>query len=157
MESGITARGVARARRMAGVTMVDVMVAIAILAILAMIAIPSYSGYVGQSRAKRASTDLVALGLVYENDFQKSLAYPSYPAGTQVPALPGARTAQQLRDFSSWSPAEGGYYTYTVSSNNGATTTYTLTATAVEGNCTLTLTAGNGRTATGSGCGFSSW
>jgi len=140
----------------AGFTLLELVTSVAIIAILAAIAVPSYSGYVGQSRAKGASADLVALSLVYENDYQKSLAYPVYATGTTVAALQSSRTTQQQSDFNGWTPAEGAYYTYSVSSpaNSAA---YTVTATAIAGNCTLTLSSGNVRTATGSGCGFSSW
>jgi len=143
------------ARRSAGFTLLELVTSVAIISILAAIAVPSYSGYVGQSRAKGASADLVALSLVYENDFQKTLAYPVYANGTTVAALQSARTTQQQSDFNGWTPAQGSYYTYSVSSP--VNSAYTVTATAVAGNCTLTLSSGNVRTATGSGCGFSSW
>jgi len=142
--------------RTAGFTVIELMITVAIIAILTAIAVPSYSSYITQSRAKGASADLVALSLVYENDFQKTLVYPTYASGTVIPALPSARTATQITDFGAWSPAEGGYYTYTVFSSS---TTYTVTATAVPAtvNCTLTLTAGNLRSAAGTACGFTSW
>jgi type IV pilus assembly protein PilE len=144
-----------RARRSAGFTLLELVTSVSIIAILAAIAVPSYSGYVGQSRAKGASADLVALSLSYENQFQKTLAYPVYATGTTIAALQTGRTTQQVSDFGAWAPAEGSYYTYTLSSP--ANTSYTVTATAVAGNCTLTLSSGNVRTASGSGCGFSSW
>jgi type IV pilus assembly protein PilE len=144
-----------RARRSAGFTLLELMTSVAIIAILAAIAVPSYSSFVGKSRAKGASADLVALSLGYENDYQKTLTYPTYAAGTTIAALVSSRTAQQVSDFGAWAPAEGSYYTYSLTSPTGST--YTVTATAVAGNCTLTLTSGNVRTATGSGCGFSSW
>jgi type IV pilus assembly protein PilE len=146
-----------RARRSVGFTLLELVTSVAIIAILAAIAVPSYSGYVGHSRAKGASADLVALSLGYENDYQKTLSYPSYAAGTTIAALASSRTTQQVSDFGAWAPAEGAYYTYSLYSNTGAYTGYTVTATAIAGNCTLTLTSGNVRTATGSGCGFSSW
>jgi prepilin-type N-terminal cleavage/methylation domain-containing protein len=137
-----------------GFSLIELMVVVAIIAILASIALPSYSHYVSESRAKGASSDLVALSLVYENDFQKTLVYPAYASGTSIAALPSNRSGTQTTDFGAWSPAEGSYYNYTIYSTSS---TYTVTATAVAGNCTLTLTAGNVRTATGNGCGFSSW
>jgi type IV pilus assembly protein PilE len=144
------------ARLSAGFTLLELLTSVSIIAILAAIAVPSYSSYVGQSRAKGASADLVALSLVYENDYQKTLAYPTYAAGTTIAALVTARTTQQQSDFGAWAPAEGSYYTYSLSSPAGSTT-YTVTAASVDGKCTLTLTSGNVRTASGSGCGFSSW
>lgn len=142
--------------RTAGFTVIELMITVAIMAILTAIAVPSYSSYIAQSRAKGASADLAALSLVYENDFQKTLVYPTYAAATAIPALPGARTGTQITDFGAWSPAEGSYYSYSVSSSG---TTYTVTAalTANAANCTLTLTAGNVRTAAGPNCGFTSW
>ncbi len=132
------------------------MVSMAIIAILAAIAVPSYSTYVNQSRAKGAASDLVAMSLALENDFQKTLAYPtSYTTATVIPALPTSRTGNPLLDFATWAPAEGAYYTYSVIST---ATSYTVTATATGNiNCTLTLTNQNVRTASGSNCGFTSW
>jgi len=145
------------ARRSAGFTLLELVTSVAIIAILAAIAVPSYSSYVGQSRAKGAAADLVALSLGYENDYQKTLAYPSYPASTPIAAVYTSRTTQQQSDFGAWAPAEGSYYTYSLYSNTGTYTGYTVTATAIGGNCTLTLTYLNVRTVSGSGCGFSSW
>lgn len=138
----------------AGFTLLELMVAIAIISILAAIAIPSYSGYVTQSRAKGASADLVALGLVLENDFQKTLVYPAYSTGTSIPASSTSRTGTQVTDFGAWSPAEGTYYNYSIYST---ATSYTVTATAANGTCTLSISNLNVRTAAGSGCGFTSW
>jgi len=142
------------AARTSGFTMIELMIAVAVAAILAAIALPTYASYVASSRAKGAASDLVALGLVYENDFQKTLVYPTYAAGTTIAASSANRTGTQATDFANWAPAEGSYYTYTTSSS---ATAYTLTATAITGNCVLTLNNSNTRTATGSSCGFTSW
>jgi type IV pilus assembly protein PilE len=143
--------------KMTGFSLIELVAALAIIAILAAIAVPSYSSYVTQSRAKGATSDLVAMSLTLENDFQKNLAYPTYTAGTAVPALPASRTGTQVNDFSTWAPAEGNYYTYTVSSS-ASLGTYTVTATAIGSvNCTLSLSNANVRTASGSSCGFTSW
>jgi type IV pilus assembly protein PilE len=142
-------------RRFRGFTLLELLVTVAIVAILAAIALPSYSTYVNRTRAKGAGSDLVAMSLALENDFQKTLVYPVYAAGTVVPALPANRTGSQINDFSTWAPAQGAYYAYSLSSTNAA---YTVTATA-QGNvaCTLTLSSANVRTASGNNCGFTSW
>jgi len=136
-----------------GFNLIELMVVLAIITIRAAIAVPSYSSYITQSRAKGASSDLVALALVYEADFQTALAYPIYAAGTVIPAVPSNRTGTQATYFPSWSPAEGSYYTYTLNSSASA---YTLTATANTGTCVLTLSNLGTRTAAGN-CGFTSW
>jgi type IV pilus assembly protein PilE len=139
-------------RNQSGFTLLELMVSVAIIAILAGLAVPSYSTYVGQSRAKGASSDLVGLSLVLENDFQKNLLYPAYTTSTTIPALAANRTGTQVNDFGSWSPAQSAYFTYSILST---TTSYTVTATAT--NCTLSISNLNVRTVTGSGCGFTSW
>lgn len=142
-----------------GFTVIELLVTVAIVAILAVIAVPSYSSYVSQGRAKGAASDLVSWSLVMENDFQRTLAYPTtYSTTTTVPATSAARTSQENTDFGAWTPAESNYFTYSVLTSS---TSYTLTATAIAGNCTLTITgsstATNTRSVTGSGCGFTSW
>jgi len=160
MTRNLNRNGSPRPRIAAGFTLLEMMVSVAIIAILAAIAVPSYSTYVNQSRAKGAASDLVALSLTLENDFQKTLSYPSsYTTTTVIPASPASRTGNAATDFATWAPAEGAYYTYSVNIQSTANPpTYTVTATATGNiNCTLTLTNQNVRTASGSNCGFTSW
>jgi len=137
-----------------GFTLIEIMIVIAIVAILSAIAVPSYQRYVMKSRAKSATADLVALSLVVENRFQKSLSYPASSTTT---------TAATIAAFSGWNPTQGDYFTYTYGYTAANTTStppiqekYTLTATG-SGNtsCTLTLESPNQRSASGTSCGFS--
>jgi type IV pilus assembly protein PilE len=148
-------KGSSGIRRMRGFTLLELLVTVAIVAILAAIALPSYSTYVNRTRARGAAADLVSMSLALENDFQKTLVYPVYAAGTAVPALPANRTGSLINDFSTWAPAQGTYYAYSLSSTSAG---YTVTATA-QGNvsCTLSLSSVNVRTASGNNCGFTSW
>ncbi len=132
------------------------MTALAIVAILAAVAMPSYREPVLRSRARGASTDLVAMSVALENRFQRTLQYPVYSTETTVAALPASRTGTLTTDFSTWAPAQGANYNFSVQST---ATTYTLKAVASTAgvSCTLTMTNGNVRTATGSQCGMTSW
>ena len=125
--------------RAGGFTLIELMIVVAIVAILAAIALPSYERYVKKSRARGASADLVALSLVLENRFQKSLEYPAHTNQDPVGHA----------DFSAWSPAQGSSFTYAVTSTAN---TYTLTATARDSGwtCTLTLDHNNARNAASS-------
>lgn len=147
-------RSAALLPRAAGFSLLELVVTVMIISILAAVAVPSYSTYVSKSRAKGAASDIVSLSLVYENDFQKSLVYPVYPSQTSIPAATASRTTQQSTDFGAWTPAQGSYYNYNVTST---TSSYTVQAVAIAGNCTLQITSLNVRTVSGTGCGFTSW
>ena len=99
--------------RAGGFTLIELMIVVAIVAILAAIALPSYERYVKKSRARGASADLVALSLILENRFQKSLDYPVHTNQNPVGHA----------DFSAWKPAQGSSFTYAVTSTAN---TYTL-------------------------------
>ncbi len=142
-----------------GFTLIEVLITVAIVAILAAIAVPSYASYVKRSKANSATADLGALALTLESGFQKTLAYPTYAAGTVIPNLPSARTSPQTTDFGAWSPSQGQVFSYSITSDS-ATSTYTVTATGTGSlaGCTLSLSNANVRTVnSASACGFSSW
>ena len=120
-----------------GFTLVELMIVLAVVAILVAIAMPSYNRYILKSQARAASTDLVALGLVMENRFQKALVYPSYNTAT-IPAAVAQRNASMTKDFSAWTPTQGQLFDYTVDSNAA---NYTLTAQRKDGSCILRLDA----------------
>ena len=107
-----------------GFTLIELMIVIVILAIIASIAIPSYSNYVKKAHIKAAQSDLVALSLVLENTYQRTLSYPIQTT---------TDTATTRTAFSSWNPSET-IFSYKVTSTAGA---YTITAT--KDNCTLTM------------------
>ena len=107
-----------------GFTLIELMIVIVILAIIASIAIPSYSNYVKKAHIKAAQSDLVALSLVLENTYQRTLSYPIQTT---------TDTATTRTAFSSWNPSET-IFSYNVSSTAGS---YTITAT--KNNCTLTM------------------
>ena len=137
-----------------GFTLIEILIVIAIVGILTAVALPAYQTYITKSRARSASADLVALSLVVENQFQKSLAYLQSPTTT---------TAATSTAYSGWNPAQIQYFTYTygyTAANSAVTPTvsesYTLTATGISPMvCTLSFTSPNTRNATGASCGFS--
>lgn len=107
-----------------GFTLIELMIVIVILAILTSIAIPSYLNSVKKAHIKAAQSDLVALSLVLENTYQRTLSYPVQTT---------TNTATTKTAFSSWNPSET-IFSYKVTSTAGS---YAITAT--KDNCTLTM------------------
>jgi type IV pilus assembly protein PilE len=137
-------------RPFGGFTLIELMITVAVLGILAAIALPSYTRYVTKSRAQAATADLVGMALALENTFQKTLSYPVYATQTTIS---GGAT-----NFTSWTPSQANYFTYSVTSDSS---TFTVKATgtgAMSSNCVLTLTNANVRAAPSDGsCGITSW
>jgi general secretion pathway protein G len=66
----LTRRPLAGARRLAGITLVEVIVAVAIVGVLAAIAIPSYQEYVNRVKSSEAKSDIMNIdGLISRYEF----------------------------------------------------------------------------------------
>lgn len=84
-------------RRLAGFSLIELMVALAIVGILAVVAVPSYSKFIRKSEADTAWSDLQALSLALEGRFRRTLSYPDTPATNNTDAVKGL--------VASWGPA----------------------------------------------------
>ena len=108
-------------RKLAGFTLIELVVTMVIAAMLAAIAIPAYSNYVLQAHRTDAKTALLDLASLEERYFSVNNAYTAVPANLGYSAFPAT--------------VGSGYYTISAPSVTVATAaapaTYTLTATAV--------------------------
>jgi type IV pilus assembly protein PilE len=102
-----------RTRRLAGFTLIEVMIVAAIIGILAAIAYPSYQESVRKTRRADAKAVLMELAQFMERRFTESLNY----AG----ALPASLTVSPKG-------ADGSAVYYTITATNQTATTYTLNA-----------------------------
>jgi type IV pilus assembly protein PilE len=131
-------------RRMAGVTLLELMAVVMVIGVLAIIAVPSYRQYVMRAQRTEAKTALLRLQTNQERFY---LANRRYGATADLPAM-GFATGT----------SENGTYTLTIAGADA--NTYTATATPVVGArvdmtqdamCTsLSVTAQGVKTATGS-------
>lgn len=147
-----------QSQKQAGFTLLELMITVVIITILATIAVPTYSSYITKSQAKSAASNLVALSLVVERNYLKTLAY------TAPSPNPTTTTAETQAYATGWQPATDNFdYKVEGTLVSGKMTGYTLTATGKTGTrnagCTLTLTQTNVRNISGgSTCGgMSSW
>ncbi|SHG94628.1 type IV pilin protein [Ferrimonas marina] len=129
-----------------GVTLLELLITVVIVAILATVALPSYQDSVMQTRAKTATTDLIALSLTLENTRQRTLTYPTVTTTT---------TAETQTAASGWQPAQSEHFRYSLIATSSG---YTLSATGIGSldGCVLTVNQDNVRSQTSS-CGISSW
>jgi len=70
----------------AGFTLIEVMITVAIIAILAAVALPAYSDYVTRSRLVEAKTSLVDMRTRLEQYFLDNRAFPATPC-TPIPPM----------------------------------------------------------------------
>ena len=106
------------ARRQAGVTLVELMVAVAIVAILASVAYPSYMEQVRKGRRAEAQAVLMEASQFLERFATENMRYDQNVAGTAV-ALPSALTK---------APKEGASKFYDVSLQSVSASAYKLQA-----------------------------
>lgn len=120
-------------------TLIEMMIVVAIVAILAAIALPSYNSYIVKSEIRTAQSDLLALSLNFENQYQRQLSYP----------ILNPNTADQLRlDFPGWSPSAKNFV-YTVSVNEVSAYTLLATGSGRQSGCSITITNVNVRRTAG--------
>ena len=131
--------------RVAGFTLIEVMITVAIVAILAAIALPNYTDYVTRSKIVEAKTSLADMRTRLEQYFLDNRAYPAGPANcvaaTTVPAGAGNINL----------PANAKFFTVTCTTMT--TTTYTITATGTGSMAgfVYTIDQANTRATTGTG------
>ncbi|WP_084310892.1 type IV pilin protein [Pseudomonas jinjuensis] len=131
----------------AGFTLIELLIAMTIVGILAAIAVPAYDSHIARSRVRAAQVDLVALSMVIEADYQRSMAYP-------VGSFEG--TAKVRERFGAWQPSEK-TFSYSVTSSADA---YTATATGLSGKlkgCSMTLDQEGTRTGNCPHVGGTDW
>lgn len=128
-------------KRSAGFSLMELMIVVGIIAIISAISYPSYQNYIKKAKVKEAQSNLVALSLSAESNYQRLLSYPT-----------GELNGTALTDkFTTWSPSSDSFsYKYEATDSNQG---YKLTASGASplSDCTLSLTHKNIKTI--SGCG----
>ena len=114
-------------RRIAGFTLVEVMVACALIAFLASIAIPSYRGYLRRGQLTEGFTTLSDMRAKMEQYYQDNKFY-----GLNS----GSNTCATLAPNYGAFPVSGKYFTVSCTAGAAPSQSYTLTATGTGGNTT---------------------
>ncbi len=122
-------------------TLIEMLITVAIVTILAAIALPSYNSFIVKSEIRTAQSDLLALGLNFENRYQRTLAYPVVPGDkNNTNGLKGI--------FKGWSPS-GSNFKYEVTVTTASA--YTIKAIGLnrQNGCSLTVSHENTRSSEG--------
>lgn len=131
--------------RQGAFTLVEVMITVAIVAILAAIALPSYNSYIVKSEIRSAQADLLALGLNFENRYQRTLSYPTFTDPQK------ANTAGIKQVITNWSPGAEENFNFKI--EDVTASTYTIVAEGISGRrqagCKVSITSLNARTTAG--------
>jgi type IV pilus assembly protein PilE len=120
--------------RAGGFTLIELMTVILIIAIIAVIAMNVYGSYIARRKIQAAKSDLSALALNLENQWQANLQYATHNT---------TRTVDTMNAYKGWAPAEIKDFTFTVASSSSS---YVLTATGISGplaTCVLQLPSAN--------------
>ena len=100
---------------LAGFTLIEVMITVAIIGILTAIALPNYTQYVARSKITEAITEMASYRVRMEQWFQDSRSYLN-TAGTAC----GAATVSQAKYFSFACEATASTYTITASATDSS-------------------------------------
>ena len=92
-----------RQRSIAGFTLIELMITVAIVAILAAVALPSYSAYVARARRAEARTQLLQAAQFMQRFYAANDRYDQDRAGNSVLGTPPLGMPENLRK----SPADG--------------------------------------------------
>ena len=107
------------ARRDAGFTLIELMIAAAIVAILAAVAMPSYQSYIRRGQLSDAFTTLSDMRVKMEQYYQDNKFYGTASNTTTCATLPGYTAF----------PVTTKYFTLSCTAGAAPSQTYTLTAT----------------------------
>lgn len=118
-----------------GFTLIEMMIVAAVIAILAAIALPSYNSYIIKSEIRTAQSDLLALGLNFENQYQRTLSYATIDPNT---------TAGLKDKFKGWSPSAANF-DYSLTKNTASEYTLKATGKNRQSGCSITITHLNAR------------
>lgn len=80
--------------RLAGVTLVELMIAMAVLSIIAVIAVPYYRGYIGSSHEGVLNDNIQTVRLMEKN---YEVQHKTYISGSYNPSNPGATDGLKTR------------------------------------------------------------
>lgn len=117
----------AKARRMAGFNLLELMVAVAIVGILVALGYPSYQSQLTDSRRNDAQGALLGFVTAMERYKSDNSTYAGAEAGTSFPSAPKATVYPAQAPIDS----DDKYYTLTIESSSP--TSYTLRATPIGG------------------------